>query len=134
MHLAAELANEEFAQEMTAERLVDPDEEARATVNRRTRNLVSSKAGREWKRLNGRKNDWFDTSVYAFALAWHLEQKRRLTESRWADLLLQVHGTRAEPDLFDAAADNPFAKAKPVRTAETDAAREKRRKKWANRT
>ncbi|RWE62997.1 MAG: terminase [Mesorhizobium sp.] len=134
IHLSNELCDDEFAKEMTAERLVDPDEEARATVSRRARNLISPKAPREWKKILGRANDWFDTTVYAFALAWHLKHKRRLNAERWADLLTVVHGKPAEPDLFEAAEDGPFK----GKTTKTDPEREARRKanreKWAKRS
>lgn len=131
-HLAADLCDEDFAKELTAERLVDPDEEARASVSRRARNLITPKAAREWKRIVGRANDWFDATVYAFALGWHLRHKRRLNEQRWADLLLEVHGKPSEPDLFAAAEDGPFRK-KPEADAEKAARREARKRKWANR-
>ncbi|MER8667644.1 phage terminase large subunit family protein [Mesorhizobium sp. M1156] len=128
IHLSNELCDDEFAKEMTAERLVDPDEEARATVSRRARNLISPKAPREWKRILGRANDWFDTTVYAFALAWHLKHKRRLNTERWADLLTEVHGKSTEPDLFEAADAGPFTqKPKPARDMS------EKRKAWAKR-
>lgn len=134
IHMAADLCDEEFAKEMTAERLVDPDEEARAAVSRRARNLISPKAPREWKRIVGRANDWFDATVYAFALGWHLRHKRRLNAQRWADLLLDVHGKPEEPDLFASAEEGPFKpKPKPA-DPERDKKREERRRKWANRT
>lgn len=117
LHLTPELCDEDFAREITAERLVDPDEEARAAVSRRARNLISPKAPREWKKIVGRANDWFDMTVYAFALGWHLEQKRRLNAQRWADLLLAVHGTEPEADLFTAADEGPFARQKPPAAA-----------------
>lgn len=109
-HLPADLCDEEFAKEITAERLVDPDEEARASINRRARNFISSKAERTWKKIIGRKNDWFDTSVYAFALGWYLEHKNRLTNDRWRDLIIDVHGKSATPDLFAKIAKNPFSR------------------------
>ncbi|MCF6112325.1 phage terminase large subunit family protein [Mesorhizobium muleiense] len=134
IHLSNDLCDDEFAKEMTAERLVDPDEEARATVSRRARNLISPKAPREWKRILGRANDWFDTTVYAFALAWHIKHKRRLNAERWADLLTEVHGKRAEPDLFEAAEDGPF-KGKATKTdPEREARRKANREKWAKRS
>lgn len=111
MHLTPDLCDEEFARELTAERLVDPDEEARATVGRRARRLIAPRAPREWKRIVGRKNDWFDTTVYARALAWHLEHKRRLTAERWADLLVEVHGRPASGDLFERGPFTPPAPA-----------------------
>ena len=133
LHLAADLCDEEFAKELTAERLVDPDEEARASLSRRARNMISPKAAREWKRIVGRANDWFDATVYAFALGWWLRGKWRMNERRWADLLVEVHGKPAEPDLFAAAETGPFnpPKANDPTRAEK---REQRRKKWANRT
>lgn len=112
LHLPRDFCSEEFAREMTAERLVDPDEEVRASVNRRARNLISPKAKREWKRIAGRPNDWFDVAVYAAALGWHLETKRRLTEERWSDLIVEVHGQMGSDDLFDTAGGNPFNKAR----------------------
>lgn len=107
-HLASELCDESFAQELTAERLVDPEEELRNSVNRRARNLIKPNAKREWKKIGGRKNDWFDVTVYAFALAWYLETKRRLNDDRWKRLLLDVHGQPASADLFSVAEDDPF--------------------------
>ncbi len=132
LHLTSELCDDDFARELTAERLVDPDEEARAAVTRRARSLINPKAPREWKKIIGRANDWFDVTVYAFALAWHLERKLRLTAERWADLLVEVHGRPVEPDLFEAAED-PFAKSKRVPSpAPTGEARPPRgpRKRW----
>ncbi|MER8503851.1 terminase gpA endonuclease subunit [Mesorhizobium sp. M1142] len=134
IHLSNELCDDEFAKEMTAERLVDPDEEARATVSRRARNLISPKAPREWKKILGRANDWFDTTVYAFALAWHLKHKRRLNAERWADLLTELHGKPAEPDLFEAAEDGPFKGKTRKADPERDARRKANREKWAKRT
>ncbi|MCT8970594.1 phage terminase large subunit family protein [Microbaculum marinisediminis] len=120
IHLSPDLCDEEFAKELTAERLVDPDEDIRSS-NRRARKLISPKAQREWKRIAGRANDWFDCTVYALALAWHLEKKRRLTAERWADLLTSVHGVQAAPDLFETGAAEPFdtkpAKEKPKRAS-----------------
>ncbi|WP_319498069.1 terminase gpA endonuclease subunit [uncultured Cohaesibacter sp.] len=110
LHLCGELCDETFAQELTAERLVDPEEEMRNAVNRRARNLISPKAKREWKKISGRKNDWFDVTVYAYALAWYLETKRRLTNERWKDLLLEVHGQPASEDLFSVSESDPFHK------------------------
>lgn len=109
-HLAADLCDEDFAKELTAERLVDPEEEMRNAVNRRARNLISPNAKREWKKIGGRVNDWFDVSVYAFALAWYEEIKRRLNDDRWASLLQDVHGQPANMDLFEVAAEDPFKK------------------------
>ena len=110
LHLPPDFCDDEFAKEMTAERLVDPGEELRQAVNRRARNLINPKAKREWKKIAGRQNDWFDVTVYAFALCWHLETKRRLNAERWADLLVEVHGQPTEPDLFAAADEDPFKK------------------------
>lgn len=109
-HLTGEIVDEEFAKELTAERLVDPDEEARSSINRRARHLINPRAKREWKRIAGRQNDWFDVSVYGFALGWYLEAKRRLNAERWADLLTEVHGMRTDGDLFDSAEENPFGR------------------------
>lgn len=99
IHLTPDLCDEDFAQELTAERLVDPDEYIQ-TSKRRGRRLISPRAIREWRKIGGRKNDWFDCTVYALALAWHLEHKRRLTTDRWFDLLTEVHGVAAvhEPE------------------------------------
>lgn len=135
MHLTPELCDEEFAKEMTAERLVDPDEEARASTSRRARRMINPKAQREWKKLIGRANDWFDATVYAFALGWHLEHKKRLNAERWAELLIAVHGRQTDPDLFDIASRGPFEAPRSKSSAEEQAARrEARKKKWANRT
>ncbi len=127
LHMAASLCDQSFAEEMTAERLVDAEEEAREIVNRRARRLINPKAGRVWKKVIGRANDWFDATVYAFALAWQLKNQRRLNAERWADLLISVHGKPAEPDLFSAAEEGPFAgKAKRP-------PREKKPNRWKNR-
>ena len=108
LHLPPSLCDEAFAREMTAERLVDPEE--RFGGNRKRQPMISPKAGREWKKLFGRHNDWFDATVYALALSWHLEHKRRLmSQDKWDALLAEVHGAAsASPDLFD-----PFETAKP---------------------
>ena len=129
LHLTRDLCDDEFAQEMTAERLVDPDEPAGG--NAKKKRLVLSRAGRVWSRLPGRKNDWFDATVYALALAWHLEHKRRLNADRWNELILALHGAEEDRDLFAAADSGPFASdTKPRRT---DAERGARKQKWANR-
>lgn len=124
LHLPGDLTDEDFAQEITAERLVDPDEEVRASVNRRARHLINPRAKREWKRIGGRKNDWFDVTVYAYALGWHLETKHKMTAARWADLIVSVHGQDAPADLFDAAADPFTRKTQPKRVAVSDHAAE----------
>jgi len=134
LHLTPELCDEEFAKEITAERLVDPDEEARAAIARRARRLIKPNAPREWKRIIGRPNDWFDVTVYSYALAWHLEHKRRLNDARWAELLLKVHEQPTAPDLFDAAAQDVFSRQRPPASPEAVAAeKEARRKKWKHR-
>lgn len=112
LHIASDLCDEDFAKEMTAETLVDPDEDVRSSVNRRARNLISPKAKREWKKIAGRQNDWWDTTVYAFALAWYLETKRKLTPEKWVTLLQDVHGACEESDLFSAAENSPFSNSK----------------------
>lgn len=129
LHLSRDLCDAEFAQEMTAERLVDPDEEAKAN-SKRGKRLISPKAGREWRRIVNRKNDWFDATVYALALAWHLEHKRRLTAERWTDLLLEIHGEDSARDLFAVADTGPLAaKRKPLSSADRAA----KKQEWANR-
>ncbi|MCR6672190.1 terminase gpA endonuclease subunit [Devosia ginsengisoli] len=102
LHLLPELADEAFIKELTAERLVDPEEEARNSVSRRARHLINPHAPREWKRIIGRQNDWLDVAVYAKALAWSLQARMRLDEKKWAELLLAVHGQMETPDLFNA--------------------------------
>lgn len=134
LHLSGALCDEEFAKELTAERLVDPDEEARATISRRARRLISPKAAREWKKILGRANDWFDATVYAFALAWHLEHKMRLNADRWRDLIVRVHGAAIEPDLFAAARQGPFAKPVKEPAGDRAQARAARRRKWSKRS
>lgn len=110
LHFASDLCDAEFAKELTAERLVDADEEALASTGRRARRLIRPKAARKWQKITGRPNDWFDATVYAFALSWHLQNKRRLTLDRWADLVRDLHGPADEAqDLFAAADENPFA-------------------------
>nr|WP_246717019.1 terminase gpA endonuclease subunit [Aureimonas phyllosphaerae] len=110
LHMPPDFCDESFAQEMTAERLVDPDEEVRSAQSKRGRRLINPSAQRVWRKIVGRKNDWFDATVYALALAWHIERKRRLTAERWDDLLLEVHGREEVADLFDAADESPFVK------------------------
>jgi len=130
LHIANDICDEDFAKELTAESLVDPDEEALSKPSRGKRKLIPSKAGRIWKKIAGRKNDWFDTTVYAFALGWHLERKLRLTAERWADLLVKVHGVPAENDLFGHAEQSVFDKPeKPKKPRDTEA----RRNAWKNR-
>lgn len=107
LHLSPELADENFIKELTAERLVDPDEEARNSVSRRARHLINPHKPREWKKIVGRQNDWLDVAVYAKALAWHLQARMRLNEQLWAELLLAVHGQPQTPDLFDSS-NGPF--------------------------
>lgn len=107
LHLTPELADEAFIKELTAERLVDPDEEARNAVKRRARNLINPHAPREWKRIVGRPNDWLDVTVYAKALAFFLQHRMQLTEQRWSELLMAVHGAPKTEDLFETA-DSPF--------------------------
>lgn len=101
LHLPPSLCDEAFAREMTSERLVDPEETISANARRQP--MIKARAGREWKKLFGRQNDWFDATVYALAIGWHLEQRRRLTNlDRWDELLAAVHGSAAPPaDLFD---------------------------------
>jgi len=134
-HLSQELCDEEFAKEMTAERLVDPDEEAKATITRRARRMIKTSAIREWKRILGRPNDWFDVAVYVTALAWHLEHKRRLNDARWAELLVAVHGVSVAPDLFEAAQKlpSPFERKSSETPAERSERTAARRDKWKNR-
>ena len=130
LHIGNDLCDEDFAKELTAESLVDPDEEALSKPSRGKRKLIPSKAGRIWKKIAGRKNDWFDTTVYAFALGWHLERKLRLTAERWADLLVKVHGVPAEEDLFGHADTSVFDKPHKPKKQRDKAAR---REKWNNR-
>ncbi|MCA1868926.1 phage terminase large subunit family protein [Agrobacterium genomosp. 3] len=131
IHFGTDLCDEEFAKELTAERLVDADEEARASVSRRARRLIKPKAGRQWKKIVGRVNDWFDATVYAYALAWYLQNKRRLTLDRWADLVRDLHGDDDEPtDLFEHAEQNPFVKQKPKPDKTQTAGPRPPRRKW----
>lgn len=133
IHFGSDLCDADFAKELTAERLVDAEEEARSSVSRRARRMIKPKAGREWKKIVGRMNDWFDATVYAYALAWHLQTKRRLTLDRWADLVRDLHGNHEEPkDLFEAAEQNPFVKQKPEPSQTSTATGKSRppRKKW----
>ena len=111
LHLPGTLVDTDFAKELTAERLVDPDEAIRATA-RRGRKLLNPRAKREWRRISGRANDWFDVTVYAYALMWWLETKRRMNEERWKVLLDETHGGDAATDLFAVADETPFARAK----------------------
>ncbi|MBX8785472.1 terminase, partial [Ochrobactrum sp. GRS2] len=127
LHMPPSLCDDSFAKELTAERLVDPDEEALASPSRGKRKLISSKAPRKWKKIPGQPNDWFDATVYAYALAWHLEHKLRLTAERWADLIVKVHGKASEPDLFSSSDASPFSKQKRASTAPS---KPRTRKKW----
>lgn len=131
IHFGMELCDADFAKELTAERLVDADEEARASISRRARRLIRPKAGRQWKKVVGRANDWFDATVYAFALAWHLQSKRRMNLDRWADLVRDLHGAPEEArDLFAVVDESPFTKPKPD-VAESDPTKPRQpRKKW----
>ncbi|MFG1246785.1 terminase gpA endonuclease subunit [Xanthobacter flavus] len=131
LHLPPDLTDEALAKELTAERLMDPDEEVRQSASRSARRLISPKAHREWKRIVGRANDYFDATVYAYALAWHLERRRRLTAQGWADLITTVHGCPPEPDLFTSADEGPF---KPKPRPIPSQSREDRKAKWKNRT
>lgn len=117
LHLSPELADEAFIKELTAERLVDPEEEARNSVKRRARHLINPHAPREWKKIVGRQNDWLDVAVYAKALAWHLQARMQLNEQRWGELLLAVHGQPQTADLFDRS-NGPF-EAKQAETTTT---------------
>jgi phage terminase large subunit GpA-like protein len=132
LHLTSDLCDEAFAKEMTAERLVDPEEDANASISRRARRMIRPNAGREWKRIPGRQNDWFDATVYAVALGWHLEHKRKLNDVRWADLLISVHGQTPTPDLFEAAA-SPFERKVTKPAADIAQRKLERRKKWNKR-
>ena len=132
LHLTSDLCDEAFAKEMTAERLVDPDEDARSTISRRARRLIRPNAPREWKRIVGRANDWFDATVYAVALGWHLEHKRRLNDVKWADLLIAVHGKTPEADLFEASA-SPFERKTTSPAADVVQRKRARREKWNKR-
>lgn len=132
LHLPATLADEAFAKELTAEVLTEPETRGRS-ANGTARRLISARAKREWERLPGRANDWFDATVYAYALAWHLERRRRLTADTWADLITQVHGALPEPDLFTAPDDGPFKRTTRVRDLSANADRAERRNKWKNR-
>lgn len=113
LHFAADLCDDAFVAEMTAERLVDEQEEANLTLNRRSKKYVNPRAGKKWKKITGRANDWFDAICYAFALAWHLKNQKRLNSARWEALLTQVHGMSPERDLFSVAEATPFEKKAP---------------------
>lgn len=133
LHLPATLCDEPFAKELTAEVLTEPEARLKS-ANSKARRMISARAKREWEKIPGRQNDWFDATVYAFALAWHLERRRRLTAETWNDLITLVHGTQPEADLFTAADDGPFArKARPRADASTGGERAERRNKWKNR-
>lgn len=132
MRLTTDLCDQAFAEELTAERLVDPDEEAQTASSRRGKRLISARAGRVWKKIVGRKNDWFDVAVYARALAWHLTAKRRLNDDRWAALLVDVHGAPAAEDLFSIAEGvTPFTPPPKPQALRADKAA--RRDKWKRR-
>ncbi len=130
LHLSNDLCDDDFAQEMTAERLVDPDEEAAASA-KRGRRMIKSRSGRVWRKYPGRKNDWFDTAVYAQALAWLLIHRRKLDAEKWAALLVSVHGVPVEPDLFAIADEGPFAKRQPPSASPSSVAES--RKAWSRR-
>lgn len=134
LHLTSDLADEDVAKELTAERLVDPDENAQQAASRRGRRLIKPTAAREWLRIVGRKNDWLDVMVYAFALAWHLVHKRRLNADRWGELIVAVHGRVSETDLFAAADEGPFkAAAVPPAAPPPSPSSGRRRSGWFDR-
>lgn len=113
LHLPADLADEAFVKELTAETLVDADEGAAGTAGRRKAH-VRPDARRVWRKRVGRANDWFDVTVYAYALAWHLGCDR-VSAERWAELIADVHARPPEPTLF-ALAEDPF-RSKPAEVA-----------------
>jgi phage terminase large subunit GpA-like protein len=96
-YLTSELCDADMALELTAERLVDVAEESRS-ANAKARNFVAPTDRREWRKIAGRANDWFDVSVYAFAIGWQLTN--RWTPARWETELADVHGVEAPADLF----------------------------------
>lgn len=104
LFLTPDLADEPFVMELTAERLVDLEEEASRLPNRKRKHLVKPQSGREWRKVAGRANDWFDCVVYAFALAFWLGVDR-LTEAQWLVRLAEVHAAPPSPTLFDIALD-----------------------------
>jgi phage terminase large subunit GpA-like protein len=111
LRLTSDLVDEEFAKELVGERLVDPDEDARNASGRRASRMISPRAHKEWRRIPGRKNDWLDVTVYALALAWHLQHTLRLgSPDSWAARLVSVHGAEPQEDLFAAADEGPFEK------------------------
>ncbi|AGB71828.1 MULTISPECIES: terminase gpA endonuclease subunit [Rhizobium] len=131
IHFAGDLCDEDFAKELTAECLVDEEEEARTSLKRKSKRLVNPKAGRKWKKINGRMNDWFDATVYSYALGWYLQNKRKLTLDRWADLIRELHGEPEQAnDLFDLADLSPFGKQeqKPAQPS----GKPRQRKRWGS--
>lgn len=109
LHIADDCCDEDLARELTAERLIDPEEEIRSSGNRRRKQFVAPRTKREWRKIAGRANDFFDITVYAFAIGWYLETKRRLNMERWEALIFDLHGAATEDDLFTAAENSPFA-------------------------
>ena len=134
--MTSDLCDDDFAKELCGERLVDPDEDMRTATGRRGQRLLSPRAQKTWRPISGRKNDWLDVTVYAFALGWHLEHRMRLkTDAAWAARLLAVHGEETPAEDIDVES-GPFAA--PVRPQPapqtTSAARDggwiPRRKGW----
>jgi phage terminase large subunit GpA-like protein len=133
LHLSNDLCDFSFAEEMTAERLVDPDEVAMAASSKRGRRMISAKSGRKWRKIAGRKNDWFDTAVYSLGIAWYLMHRMHLDAARWAELLVAVHGIPKTDDLFSAADEGPFARRKTGKTTDKSGPVAASRAAWSRR-
>ena len=105
LFLTPDLADEGFVRELTAEALVDLEEEAAKAPNRSKKHLVKPKARLAWRKLHhGRPNDWFDVMVYAYALAWRLGVDD-LSAAQWAAVLARVHERPPPASLFDIGID-----------------------------
>lgn len=90
---------EDYARELTAEVLIDPQAEAKGKAKRAL--LERPGDHREWRKLPGRANEALDIVVGAKALAWQ-EGAGQISASRWDELVAAAHrpAKPSEPDLF----------------------------------
>jgi phage terminase large subunit GpA-like protein len=98
LHLP-EWIGEDYAKQLTAEVLFDPQAEAKGKAKRAL--LERPGEHREWRKLPGRANEALDIVVGARALAWQ-EGAGEIEEDRWAELVAQAHREKPQTaDLFD---------------------------------